>query len=132
MEMAETMIIPSPRTKQVLELRNQGYLFKEIAKKLGITERTVKFSVYLYNIRCRASNNQLLNKYAPVSLDQTKLITYTRLEKKISMLACIGMTNPDIADILDLSPGTVRNYLHTIYDKSGASNRVELRYMLSK
>ena len=40
-------------------------------------------------------------------------------------LAEEGRSNKDIADVLDLSPGTVRNYLSEAAQKLGAANRVE-------
>jgi len=43
----------------------------------------------------------------------------------ILRLAEEGRSNKDIADVLDLSPGTVRNYLSEAAQKLGAANRVE-------
>ncbi|WP_168074153.1 response regulator transcription factor [Caulobacter sp. SSI4214] len=49
----------------------------------------------------------------------------TDREREILRLAEEGRSNKDIADILDLSPGTVRNYLSEAAQKLGAANRVE-------
>jgi len=49
----------------------------------------------------------------------------TDCEREIERLAEEGRSNKDIADVLDLSPGTVRNYLSEAAQKLGAANRVE-------
>ncbi len=49
----------------------------------------------------------------------------TDRERQILRLAEAGKTNRDIADVLNLSNGTVRNYLATATQKLGAANRIE-------
>jgi two-component system response regulator DesR len=49
----------------------------------------------------------------------------TDRERDILRLAEDGRSNRDIAAALDLSPGTVRNYLSEAAQKLGAANRVE-------
>ena len=49
----------------------------------------------------------------------------TDREREILRLAEDGRSNKDIAEVLDLSPGTVRNYLSEAAQKLGAANRVE-------
>lgn len=49
----------------------------------------------------------------------------TDREREILRLAEEGRSNKDIAEVLDLSPGTVRNYLSEAAQKLGAANRVE-------
>jgi two-component system, NarL family, response regulator DesR len=46
-------------------------------------------------------------------------------ERAVLALAERGRSNKEIADALDLSPGTVRNYLHEAAQKLGAANRIE-------
>ncbi len=46
-------------------------------------------------------------------------------EREVLRLAEQGRSNKEIADVLGLSPGTVRNYLHEAAGKLGADNRVE-------
>jgi len=49
----------------------------------------------------------------------------TDRERAVLRLAEEGRPNRDIAAILDLSPGTVRNYLSEAAQKLGAANRIE-------
>lgn len=46
-------------------------------------------------------------------------------ERQVLRMASEGLTGPDIAAKLNLSEGTVRNYLSDAIGKLGASNRVE-------
>ena len=49
----------------------------------------------------------------------------TDRERQVLRLAGEGKTSPDIASLLDLSDGTVRNYLSEAISKLGVSNRIE-------
>lgn len=46
-------------------------------------------------------------------------------DRRILRLVEEGKSNKDIASILNLSPGTVRNYLNDATSKLGTSNRIE-------
>jgi DNA-binding NarL/FixJ family response regulator len=50
-------------------------------------------------------------------------------ERQVIQHLAEGMTNREIADTLDLSPHTVKNYLFRIFDKLGVSSRTELLYL---
>jgi DNA-binding NarL/FixJ family response regulator len=52
-------------------------------------------------------------------------------KREMEVVGCVaqGLTNRDIANRLDLSEHTIKNYLFRIYEKLGASNRVELLFM---
>lgn len=41
-------------------------------------------------------------------------------------LVMLGLRNTDIAEKLNLSPGTIKSHLATIYRKTGSSNRADL------
>ncbi len=50
----------------------------------------------------------------------------TGREKEICSLMADGLTNKQIADRLYISEGTVKNYISSIYDKTGIHDRVKL------
>lgn len=56
----------------------------------------------------------------------------TDREKEISFLMAEGLTNKQIADRLYISEGTVKNYISSIYDKTGIHDRVKLIVELRK
>jgi DNA-binding NarL/FixJ family response regulator len=50
----------------------------------------------------------------------------TEREKEICTLLAEGLTNRQIAEQLYISEGTVKNYISSIYDKTGIHDRVKL------
>jgi two-component system nitrate/nitrite response regulator NarP len=50
----------------------------------------------------------------------------TQRERKLVMLVARGMRNRNIAAELGITEGTVKVYLHAIFDKLGVANRTEL------
>ncbi len=52
--------------------------------------------------------------------------TFTEREQEIAALLVEGLSNRQIADTLYISEGTVKNYISTIYDKTGIHDRVKL------
>ena len=51
---------------------------------------------------------------------------FTEREQEIAALLVEGLTNRQIADRLYISEGTVKNYISTIYDKTGIHDLVKL------
>jgi DNA-binding CsgD family transcriptional regulator len=51
-------------------------------------------------------------------------------EEEVYLLLVSGSSNQDIADRLFIAPGTVKNHIHNIYEKTGALNRVDLALLL--
>jgi DNA-binding NarL/FixJ family response regulator len=79
------------------------------------------------------SNQEL--KYAFEALAQARplrvvntdgLNLLSRREEEVMRLVADGLGNREIAELLDLSEHTIKNYLFHIFDKLGISNRVEL------
>ena len=56
----------------------------------------------------------------------TTPVKLTPREESVVRLVVQGMVNREIADALQLSEHTIKNYLFRIFDKLGVSNRVEL------
>ncbi|MDE7209993.1 MAG: LuxR C-terminal-related transcriptional regulator, partial [Lachnospiraceae bacterium] len=50
----------------------------------------------------------------------------TQREKEICTLLARGLTNRQISETLFLSEGTVKNYISSIYDKTGIHDRAKL------
>lgn len=50
----------------------------------------------------------------------------TSRESEICSLLAQGLTNRQIADTLYISEGTVKNYISSIYDKTGIHDRAKL------
>ena len=61
-----------------------------------------------------------------ISTEFVKKFNITEREIQLIKLLSKGYNNKEMAEILFISPATVRNHLHNIYEKTGASNRVEL------
>lgn len=55
----------------------------------------------------------------------------TDREREIASLLAEGLSNKQIADRLFISEGTVKNYISSIYDKTGIHDRVKLVVALS-
>jgi two-component system, NarL family, nitrate/nitrite response regulator NarL len=62
-----------------------------------------------------------------VSADGMNLLS----ERELQVVRCLaeGMTNREIAERMNLSQHTVKNYLFRVFDKLGVSSRVELLFM---
>ena len=56
----------------------------------------------------------------------------TDREKEICRLIAEGCTNSQIASILFISEGTVKNYVSTIYDKLGEHDRTKVVLLLTR
>lgn len=56
--------------------------------------------------------------------------TLSKREIEVAELAAQGLTNRQIADQLDLSEHTVKNYLFRVFEKLKISNRIELLFHL--
>ena len=65
-------------------------------------------------------------------IDSSKLGLLSHRELQVAECAAQGQSNKQIAERLDLSEHTVKNYLFRIFEKLGVSNRFELLFLLFK
>lgn len=77
----------------------------------------------------KGSSNGAFEKEKTVDLSEYGM---TDREKEICRLISEGCTNSQIASILYISEGTVKNYVSTIYDKLGEHDRTKVVLMLQK
>lgn len=83
----------------------------------------------------KAETDSLLKVFkslpVPTGLGANLSPPLTRRELQVVQYAAQGKTNRAIADELDLSEHTVKNYLFRAFDKLGVSNRTELLFRLT-
>jgi DNA-binding NarL/FixJ family response regulator len=64
-------------------------------------------------------------EYRPVKTGRLRTV-FSPAEKQIIRLISEGKTNKEIAEILNLTSGTVRNYISAVMQKAGTRNRVQI------
>ncbi len=106
------------RAKAVLEAGANGFISKEEAK-----ERVIEA------VRWAAKREQgmwISPSAAQEVVDSAKAIALAELTKmEIKVLSLIERSNPQIAEKLFLSEGTVKNHISNIYSKLGVTSRRE-------
>jgi len=63
-------------------------------------------------------------------LDAKRLALLSAKEKEVVRWLVEGLTNREIAEALQISSHTVKNYIFKVFDKLGVSNRVELVFQV--
>ena len=75
-------------------------------------------------------DGRVMNRLAAIMSSTAKKETLpdsiTEREKEVCTLLAQGLTNRQIADKLYISEGTVKNYISSIYDKTGIHDRAKL------
>jgi len=110
---------------EAIRLDVDGIIMKEGAESQILTcldkvrggERWIERSVVQ-----RALDISMRNGAEP----QTPLAALSARERRIARLVSEGLRNKEIGRDLGMSEGTVKIYLHRIYEKLGIQNRVEL------
>ena len=64
------------------------------------------------------------------AVEQESLSLLSKREREVADSIVEGLTNREVAERLGISQHTVKNYVFKIFDKLGASNRVELAVLL--
>ena len=100
-----------------------GYLLKDSGKDaiLGAVAQIMN-GVSVLDPKVMMRLTALMNKNKTVDLCEEM----TEREREIATLLAEGLTNRQIADKLYVSEGTVKNYVSSIYDKTGIHDRVKL------
>jgi len=100
-----------------------GYLLKDSGKDaiLGAVNQLMA-GVSVLDPKVMSRLTSLMTRNAEVDL----FGEMTDREREISVLLAEGLTNRQIADKLYISEGTVKNYISSIYDKTGIHDRVKL------
>lgn len=70
--------------------------------------------------------SQMAKGYNPIEVGKKEVEALTKTEWKIIEQVAYGLSNREIADALNLSEGTVRNYLRTILSKLKLRDRTQL------
>ncbi len=105
-----------------------GYLLKDSGKDaiLGAVSQIMN-GVSVLDPKVMMRLTALMSKNKTVDLCEEM----TEREREIASLLAEGLTNRQIADKLYISEGTVKNYISSIYDKTGIHDRVKLVVALS-
>ncbi|MBC8508828.1 MAG: helix-turn-helix transcriptional regulator [Chloroflexi bacterium] len=90
----------------------QGIRFEDLAANF-LEEITVK--------RYQSTNNNILNWES-----------LSERQQEVAALACLGYTNAEIAEKLDISLETVKTHMKQILRKFKVRGRHQLRYILSR
>lgn len=113
--LARTLIALSPQVR--------AYLVKDIPAAPFIeTVRIVTRDTQTVVASSVRSLDQALDRLTASSREVPEL---TGREREVLVLAAEGLTNPQIADRLFISRGTVNNHLSAVYFKLSASNRID-------
>jgi two-component system nitrate/nitrite response regulator NarP len=111
-----------------VELGVEGIVLKESAQNQLVTclDEVVKGGRWLEPSLVQQALDLKLRE-GPRGRDYAAL---SRREEEIVDLVAQGMRNRDIAGQLGLTEGTVKVYLHRIYEKLGVTNRTELAILV--
>jgi DNA-binding NarL/FixJ family response regulator len=122
---------PTFAEKKVLALLCRGFSPIDIAKELCIQHRTVKqhlAHLYLrFGIFTPVKRVKLILAALPPQEPSDIVIPhFSPKQLAIMQRVCLGEQNSTIAMAFNTSEQTIKNHLREIYDKTGASSRVEL------
>jgi DNA-binding NarL/FixJ family response regulator len=115
--------------RRVVELVSEGLSDRDIAQALFVTERTVSDRVAGAMQKLRAaSRSELEQRYhAQASSDEGGPAAYpaglTAREVEVLRLVARGLSNPEVAAELVLSPRTVHAHLRSVYRKLDVHSR---------
>jgi two-component system, NarL family, response regulator DevR len=112
-----------------IEAGADGYLLKEVAgldiPSMILTAATGGSVLDPVVTRRALASVQKSKNFTAGHLQQDPLETLTAQERRVLELTAEGGSNKQIANSMNLSEGTVRNYLSSIFSKLQVENRVE-------
>lgn len=106
-----------------------GYLLKDSGKEaiLGAIEQILNGrNVIDHKVMLRLAALMGAKELQKESPNEMLAPDMTEREKEICTLLAEGLTNRQIAEQLYISEGTVKNYISSIYDKTGIHDRAKL------
>jgi DNA-binding CsgD family transcriptional regulator len=106
----------TPRQLQIMRLSHRGYVASDLAATLCIAPTTLRW--HIARIR---QNFPTFKLYRPTAASHL-----TKRERQIAALVSEGLSNPEISELVGLSPSTISHYLTCLYRKTGSTNRVQL------
>ena len=133
LRLVSDMRLYSPRTEPVLwgvEISEADSLGALQAGARGILKKTLPIHVIVDCLRAVASGNIWIERsisYRFVGfINRRPELRLTAREEEVLHLVMRGMKNKQIAQTLQISPGTVKVHLTHVFDKTGAKDRFEL------
>jgi DNA-binding NarL/FixJ family response regulator len=121
----------TPRQRRCAELAARGIPNSEIAELIGVKPRTVKahlarvFSLLgIHDGHKRTKLAALFSQDHPAQAMPSGFRIFPKAHS-IAALVAQGLKNNEVARVLGTTEGVVKNYLRTLFDRSGMSNRTE-------
>lgn len=124
-----TVAIEKREIVEALQLGARGVLLKEAAAQLVIKSiRAVMAGQYWVGREVFPDLVQYLRQMKPRGSPEEPGKAFGLTPRELEIIAAIasGCTNKDIVQRLSISEDTVKHHLTRIFDKTGASNRLEL------
>jgi two-component system response regulator DesR len=91
----------------------------------GVIDKNAQAFRLLRAIRVAAAGGAEFAEDLVASPASSRATPFTRRERDVLRMAAEGASGPEIANVLSLSPGTVRNYLSSVMTKTGARSRID-------
>lgn len=128
------ILLDSSRAKDVLECFRAGargiFSKQERLENLHKCIRTVhEGQIWARSVDLDHALAALANVPLVSAINHKGIELLSARERQVIQHLAEGMTNREIAKVLELSPHTVKNYLFRIFDKLGVSSRTELLYL---
>jgi DNA-binding NarL/FixJ family response regulator len=124
-----TVAIEKREIVEALQLGARGVVLKEAATQLVIKSiRTAMAGQYWVGREMVTDLVQYLRQMMPRNSREDHGETFGLTPRELQIVAAIGLgcANKDIAQKFSISEDTVKHHLTHIFDKTGASNRLEL------